>query len=66
LPNADILWTRGNFSDVEVRTIGAKNIKFFEIDVVSEWTRGVEPVQIKEEGVNFLQFCADILYRGSL
>jgi len=43
---------------------GAKNIEFFKIYGVSARTRGAVPVRtfFGQGGINFLQFCADVLY----
>jgi len=69
LYRADILRTRGrSSSDADVRTFCCKNFGFFEIYGVSVRTRRVgrlsqcERFSDKREGVNFLRFCADVLY----
>jgi len=60
---------QGGSSDVDVRTFGAKNFRFFEIYGASAQTREVEPVRTfygQEGGGNFSGFYADLFYGRTL
>jgi len=50
---------RGGVSEADVRIFGAKTSKFV---VCPHEQVGIEPVKIREEGGQFLRFCADVFY----